>query len=85
MKVELDRDEVRAALQQHIASLLGGDWICIAEDYELPRRVEFEKDTPERRAEKAREEEEAAKRRAERKISDLPGVAAETKMIGQAA
>lgn len=69
MKIELDRDEVRAALEQHVAESLGGSWVCTNADYELPYRVVFEKDTPERRAEEARKAQALAKYKAEQEAA----------------
>lgn len=83
MKVELDRDEVRAALQQHVARLLGGEWVCTNADYELPRRAEFERDTPERSAEQAREALEAQKYRDA--VAAEESAAAESKPVEQPA
>lgn len=61
MKVELDRSDIRAALEMYVERLCGGEWVCTAADYLLPHSIELEQDAPELRAEQEREAAELAK------------------------
>lgn len=78
MKVELDRSDIRAALEMYVERLCGGVWVCTAADYSLPRSIELEQDTPEFRAEQEREGAELAKYAAKTEASaTLPAGAIE--------
>lgn len=58
MKLELERDEIKAALEHYAATVIGGKWTCTTADYSLPRTVELEQQTPELAAKLAAEAEE---------------------------
>ena len=41
MKIELSREEVIQALDQHVSNMIGRKATCIEQDYNMPRSVEF--------------------------------------------